>query len=600
MGKNARPRRAVRSLKWRRLFFGMSYRWLSSLLYTNIEKPIQYDFNRQHSAKSYTFVIMKLKPIHFLILTLLGGLGMGLAFPFSGSLFPLAFVAFVPLIIINLQLNALSGGKRFFARFFYNYLYFLVYNAISTWWIYYASEGGMYMAVLSNSLLMTLPFFFFGFMSRVLGENKGLLGLLVLWISFEYAHYYWELSWPWLSMGHVFGKHPWLIQWYEYSGVTGGTFWVLLINIFLYLVVRNVWLRKEAIRIQAPIFLFVGLGIFIPVLSSLIIFWTYEEKTDPVEMVIVQPNFDAYTEKFIIPLPDQLNTMFSLAHDELTDTTDLIVCPETAISRRVNEGELDQEPAIISIKAFLREHHNVNMLIGADGYRYFDEEKSLASYFSPGTNSWKENYNSAFLIDPNRPVQIYHKAKPVLGAEKVPFLSWFPSLKEYSVELGGTSGMIGLGEQPKVFQSNELRIAPLICYESVYGDYTTYFTARGADIICVITNDGWWEDTPGYRQHRLFSQIRAIENRRSVARSANTGISCAINQKGEIIQEIGWDERGAFRVVLNRNREITFFVRYGDVIGRISIFLMLAMMLYAITTYLRTSGFTEKFHLNRK
>ena len=151
---------------------------------------------------------MTLKPIHYLILALMGGLGLGVSFPFTGSVFPLAFVAFVPIILINVQLNKLKGGKRFFARFFYNYLYFLTFNIVTTWWIYYASEGGMYMAVLSNSLLMVLPFFFFGFMSRVLGENKGLLSLLVLWISFEYAHYFWELSWPWLSFGHVFWESP--------------------------------------------------------------------------------------------------------------------------------------------------------------------------------------------------------------------------------------------------------------------------------------------------------------------------------------------------------------------------------------------------------
>jgi apolipoprotein N-acyltransferase len=543
---------------------------------------------------------MKLKPIHYLILALAGGLGMGFAFPFTGGIFPLAFVSFVPLIIMNVQINDWSKGKRFFGRFLYNYLYFLVFNAVTTWWIYYASEGGMYMAVLSNSLLMTLPFFFFGFMTRVLGENKGLLGLLVLWISFEYAHYFWELSWPWLSFGHVFGNHPWIIQWYEYSGVTGGSFWVVMINIMVYMIVRNIKFRGEKWNIQTPILMFIGLGLAIPILSSLIIYNTYEETTDPVELVIVQPNYDAYTEKFLIPLPDQLNTMFELAANELTDSTDLIVCPETAISRRVNEDNLDNEPAIIAIKSFLRAHHNVNMLIGADGYRYFREEKSLASFYSEGARAWIENYNSAFLIDPNRPVQVYHKAKPVLGAEKVPFLGWFPSLKEYSVELGGTSGMIGLGEEPINMVSGDYRFAPLICYESVYGDYVSYFTGRGADILCVITNDGWWQDTPGYKQHRSFSQIRAIENRRSVARSANTGISCAIDQCGEIIEEIGWNQRGAFNVILNRNKEITFFVRYGDVIGRLSMFLTLALFIYAITTFLRTSGFTEKAHLTRK
>ena len=160
--------------------------------------------------------------------------------------------------------------------------------------------------------------------------------------------------------------------------------------------------------------------------------------------------------------------------------------------------------------------------------------------------------------------------------------------------------MIGLSTEPKNMESGEYLFAPLICYESVYGDYVSYFTARGADILCVITNDGWWGDTPGYKQHRSFSRIRAIENRRSIARSANTGISCFIDQKGNVISELGWDERGVIEASLNRNKEITFFVRYGDVIGRISIFLMLALFVYAITTYAKTTGVADKAHLTRK
>jgi len=542
---------------------------------------------------------MHIKRIHLLLLSLVGGSALGLSFPFTGGIFILAFVAFVPLIIINLELNKVKKA-RFILRFGLNYLYFLVFNLITTWWIYNASEGGMYMAVLSNSLLMTLPFFFFGFSSRFLGENKGLLSLVVLWLSFEYAHYYWELSWPWLSFGHIFGDYPMLIQWYEYSGVTGGSLWVLLVNIGVYFLVRNTWLKKESWRIQAPILLVLSFVLFIPILSSLLIYFTYEEKIDPVEIVVVQPNLDPYEEKFILPLPDQLNLLMDLSKPLIDSNTDLILCPETAISRSVNEDRLEEESSIIVLKEFLRKNHNVNMLIGANSYRFFNEEHSLASNYSEGAGAWYEGYNSAFLIDPNRPVQIYHKAKPVLGAEKVPFLGWFPSLKKYSVELGGTSSMIGLGEEPINFKAGQNNFAPLICYESVYGDYVSYFTAHGADILCVITNDGWWGDTPGYKQHRLFSRIRAIENRRSLARAANTGISCFIDQRGEVIAELGWDVEGAIAASLNRNQEITFFVRYGDVIGRISIFLTIAMLLYALTIFAKTTGLADKVHLTRK
>ena len=525
-------------------------------------------------------------------LIVIGALALSFSYPFVGGLFPFVFVAFVPVLIFNFQLDRadykISNAKRFFLRFGVNYLYFLIYNIGTTWWIYYASESGAYMAFLANAFLMTLPFAFTGFLTRQLGEKNGILGFIVLWMSFEHLHFYWELSWPWLNLGHVFGNTPWLIQWYEYSGVMGGTFWVLLVNVLIYILIRNLYFKKESRTVQFPLFILLGLTIIIPIVSSLVIYSTYEEVEDPVNVVVVQPNIDSNTEKFTMPLKWQLDKMFSAAKPHLDENVDLIVCPETAISYGVNEGNLEIQQSVMYVKEFLEHHHRIPMLIGADSHQYFDEEHSAASI--PYQDKFYENYNTALLIDPIRPTQVYHKAKLVLGGEKVPFISYFSFLKEYSVELGGASGVLGVGKEPINFEASGLNFAPLICYESVYGDYTSYFTRKGADILCVITNDGWWEDTPGYRQHRAFSQIRAIENRRSIARSANTGISCLINQKGEIISELLWDEEGALRGDLNRNTEFTFFVKYGDILGRLSVFLVLAMLLYAVTRMVKKSS----------
>jgi apolipoprotein N-acyltransferase len=159
---------------------------------------------------------------------------------------------------------------------------------------------------------------------------------------------------------------------------------------------------------------------------------------------------------------------------------------------------------------------------------------------------------------------------------------------------------LGRGNEPKVFEARGVKYAPLICYESVYGDYASMFVRKGADILCVITNDGWWQDTPGYKQHRMFSQIRAIENRRSVARSANTGISCFIDQKGQIIEELGWNEYGAMNQKLNKNTDFTFFTKYGDIIGRLSVFLTIAMLLYAIVERIKKTGVISKIQGSKK
>ena len=538
------------------------------------------------------FVEMKLRGYHMLLLAIIAGLFMGFSFPFTGGIFPLAFVMFIPLLVINFQLNKVAKKGRIFIRFGLNYLSFVIFNAITCWWIYYASEGGVYMAVLANSLLMTLPFGIASFIGRQLGEGKGLLSLLVLWLGFEHVHYYWELSWPWLNFGNVFGTYPKLIQWYEFVGVAGGSLWIISVNIVAYIIFRNVWLRKESIKVQTPNIIFFVCSLFLPIGSSLLIYGQYEEVIDPVDIVIVQPNIEANTEKFVLSSDFQLNKMFGVAQQEITSETDLVVCPETAIPYGMNEKEMEYQPSILMIDSFLTANHSVPIMIGADTYGFFDTKASVAC--RPYGNLWYESYNTALMIENDHPLEVYHKAKLVLGGEKLPFIQYFPFFEKYSVELGGTQGLLGIGEEPMVFEAKGVSYAPLICYESVYGDYTSLFVRKGAEILCVITNDGWWRDTPGYKQHRMFSQIRAIENRRSLARSANTGISCFIDQRGEIISELGWNEYGTLHETINRNTEFTFFTKYGSIVGRIACFLSLAMMLYGITTRLKKMNIFPK------
>jgi apolipoprotein N-acyltransferase len=520
-------------------------------------------------------------------LLLLSAIVLGLSFPYTGSLFPLAFIALVPLFLFNTQLNDTLKFKAL-KRFFGNYLFFVIYNLFTTWWIYNASESGAYMAFAFNSILMALPFNFYGFIHKHLGTTKGLIGFIAVWISFEHLHHYWDLSWPWLTFGNIFSNQPWMIQWYEYSGVEGGTLWILLVNLFIFLIIRNVYLRKESFRIQTPLFALVILSILLPIGSSLVIYNTYNEKLDPVNVVVVQPNLNPYTAKFTMPVSLQVDRMLKIAEEKVTDSTDIIVCPETALASYSEEKSLDYLGYTRKLRKFSESHNNVPFIIGADTYGEFEESRAFPA--QKKGDVWIEKYNTALLLDANNPIEIYHKSKLVLGAEKLPFVDIFPFMAALSIDLGGTNGILVSEPFSKNFEAKGVKYAPLICYESVYGEFVTEFTAKGADVLCVITNDGWWHDTPGYKQHAALSQIRAIENRRSVVRSANTGISCVINQKGDIVQSLDWDIEGGIAETVNKNTEITFFVRYGDVIGRICVFIILGLLLYAFTSMLKNKG----------
>ena len=132
--------------------------------------------------------------------------------------------------------------------------------------------------------------------------------------------------------------------------------------------------------------------------------------------------------------------------------------------------------------------------------------------------------------------------------------------------------------------SDGRRLGAMICYESVYGDWSRVATKKGASFLAVMTNDGWWGDTPGYRQHFNYARLRAIENRRDVVQAANTGTSGFINQRGDVLAKTGWGEETTLRGTVNGNDVQTAFVRNGDRTGRVAChaFCGLLMLLFFV------------------
>jgi apolipoprotein N-acyltransferase len=208
------------------------------------------------------------------------------------------------------------------------------------------------------------------------------------------------------------------------------------------------------------------------------------------------------------------------------------------------------------------------LLIGASTKRFFKYKKSRASrklYDGPG---FEEYYNSSMLVDFHDKPSFVHKSKLVLGVEKVPFSDIFPWLEELSINNGGSSGTLGIEDYAQVMKSNGILFAPVVCYESVYGCFISEQCRKGAQLIFIITNDGWWGNTPGHRQHFAFARLRAIENRKSVARSANTGISGFINQRGDILSKSEYWKEDVLIKRLKRNNIKTFYATNGDFVGR--------------------------------
>ncbi len=511
-----------------------------------------------------------------LFLCVISGLLLALSWPATGSLTWLVFIAFIPLFFASQDfILSRTDFKKAFGSF---YLAFLIFNIITTWWVYHASGFGVVIAIVFNSLFMTMVYWaFHQIYKRSGGQFYSFIALIAFWISFEKLHMYWDISWPWLTLGNVFAaKHNW-VQWYEYTGHLGGSLWVLLLNALIFETMQRVISNTSFMGWLIAIIVFSCLPIMV---SYLILNNLENTSTKSIEVVVVQPNIDPYYDKFSsMSSKQQVQRFLDLAKQKITPSTQLVVGPETAVVRNTNEQKPFKNDEINMIEQ-MADTHNVSCLIGINSYRIYqkDEKPSNTSRAMGKTGKSIDFYNTAAFIE-DESIDFYHKSKLVPGVEKMP-LGWLlKPIEKFAINLGGTTGSLGIQENRNAFsvKGTNAKVAPIICYESIYGSYVGEYIQAGANILAIITNDGWWKDTPGYHQHLDYARLRAIEHRREIIRSANTGISCFIDQKGEIDQPTNWWVQDVITREVKLIEKQTFYSRFGDYVAFIAIALSFLM-----------------------
>jgi len=526
------------------------------------------------------------KKFHPALLAFFSGFLLYAAWPVSPFSF-LIFIALIPLLWLEQQ--GISRSKFFGAV----YLAMLTWNAATTWWIWNSTDVGAVSAILANSLLMSIPWMGFYNVKKRLGEKWGYIALICFWLCFEYIHLNWELTWPWLTLGNVFATHPNWVQWYELTGSSGGSLWVLVINVLLFYAIR-----KYLTRNQDRKFLSMTLAIlFVPFIISylLLLFQPKYEKENVSEspnIVVIQPNVDPYQKFEAGSQQMQLQKLINISEKQIDANTKLLVWPETALNlpSGIWEDSLRKNYFFSPLWSFLGRHPGLELYTGLEGYNIYQENnKTKYSRHIPGGDDYYDSYNSAFIMNANGPLISYHKSKLVPGVEALP--SFLKFMDKYFEQFGGTTGGYARQDERTVLVAGNsgYKIAPAICYESIYGEFLTNYVKKGANIIGIITNDGWWGNTPGHKQHLNYARLRAIETRRWVLRSANTGISCFIDPNGRIIDPQGWDKEASIKlaVPVQANERLTFFVRTGDVISKIAAAATIILLIWSITVLVR-------------
>lgn len=510
-------------------------------------------------------------------------------------------VAFVPLLWIEDEID--KNGYSNVTLLMYAALTFFIWNVLTTWWIKNASFVGMLVAFLVNTFVLTMTFWIFHLCKRKLNSSIGYFGFIVFWIAFEHFYLNAEISWTWLNVGNALAKDIRLIQWYEYTGTLGGTLWLLLINVLVINLILK-WQELNKLKGLYGYFIILFLLIIIPVTYSIFRYNTYQEEDNPVEVVVIQPNVDPYQKFINLTNREQTLMLLEIANEKASKQTVFFIAPETAITSYSEIDRLNQSYYINVIRQFVKYYPNSSFIVGMMLKKTYDPDDVIPSSARKyqNVNKYYDQYNSAVLVDTSKNLQIYHKSKLVVGVEKMPYAHLLNFLKKLTLRLGGTFRDLAVQDEREnlVSMGQDVKIAPVICWENVFGEYVTDYVKKGANLIAVITNEGWWGDTPGYKQLNHLSQIRAIETRRCVARSANTGISSLINQKGEVIDFLGWWQKGALKGILNANDNITFYVKHGDYLARISYFFALIVIIYAFVGWQIQKKPGKKLFLNNR
>lgn len=529
----------------------------------------------------------------YIFLSLISALLLSISWPTYGIPF-FIFFAFVPLLLMEQEISKFSKiNKKGWVVFGLTYLAFFIWNVVTTGWLYHAKNPdgnnsllAVAIPVVVNSLLMSLVFQLYYWYKKVRGTYFGLVFFVAIWLSFERFHLNWEFTWPWLNLGNAFSEYPQLIQWYDTIGATGGSFWILLINVFAFYTLR-IWqagrIRKNLVKNISILTVIIVL----PLLISIYKYNSYQEKpVGEVTTLLLQPKLDPYTEKYSKDSLQILGELLNLAEENSKTKVDFFIAPETAFpgNGSLSENGFNKSTSIAIAKEFLGKHPQSIFLTGASTHKFLFEEADTEDYSTEIQEGvWVNSYNSALQIISNKEVEVYHKAKLVPGVEIFPYIRYLkPILGDAMLDFGGANSSLGIDKERKVFNNrfNKAKMAPIICYESIYGEYVTDYVKNGANLLAIITNDSWWDNTEGHKQLLSYARLRAIETRREIVRAANSGISAHINARGDILQDTFYDDRTALLVKANLLEEKSIYTKIGDLISRIAIFVLGFLIIY--------------------
>ena len=485
----------------------------------------------------------------------------------------------------------MRGLYGYRASLWYVYVAMFVFHAIAINWTGgFAHGNDPYMMIAGSVTILVHPLFYFLPMGVYLlirkqfGEGRALVFLPAVWVGYEYSHSLSEWSFPWLTLGNTQTVDLARIQFIEYTGVWGLSLWVILMNAMIFFLclriiadLRSSWRRSTSGLLVVLVFLAI-----LPSLYGTVVLSRADSgevaADDPgaVTVGIVQSNVDPWDKWKANGL--ETYTLYMDLTRRLVDSTgtarpDLVLWPETAAPLDVLGAQ--NAPVLASIKERLA-GWEIGLLTGLPHKTVYADSNDAppSARREKATGVRYDWYNAAAFIqgDSTEPVW-YGKMKMVPFAERIPYAEVFQAFDflRWDVGIGGWQ----IGADTTVFHDTRTgaRFSTMICYESTYPGFIAEFVRRGAEFLTLITIDSWWDHMSGAYQHQEIAVLRAVENRRWIARCAVGGISCYIDPFGRAHESTALFTQRLLNRRIERRTDLSFYTTHGDLLGEMCLWL---------------------------
>jgi apolipoprotein N-acyltransferase len=533
------------------------------------------------------------------LLYLLTGLCFGLAYP-PVNFYLLIFAGFA--LLLHLIDNS-KNYKELIKRVYFSVVFF---ELVATSWIALSGMresadrflilGGVFV-IFFHPVYLLIPSVVYFFVSKNIKiknfQNLNLIFFPFIWITFEYLQTLTEVTFPWLFAGNAFTTILEKIQYIDYTGIYGVSFWVCVLSTLVYYLYKNLKNSSGTIFTKMKKTKNIALCVIILIIYILPNIYTkmsspenkYLNSTDEkISIGIIQPNIDAWV-KWGANQKDVINKYSEMIKEISAKKQDIkmIVLPETAVPFYLLYSSYND---LFETFKNACDSSETTVLTGTPDLKIYENPADVkvdSKKFSRG--QFYDTYNSAVLIEKNKDksqYQRYNKIKLVIGSERMPYQEKLPFLKDL-IRWGVGLSSYQLGKDTTIFLlNNKYKFNTAICFESVFPNFFAKFIDKGAQFSIIITNDAWWGKLFGTYQHNRYAVLRAIENRRWIARCANTGVSCFIDPCGNIYDETKINEKTIFTGDIGIRNEKTFYTKYGDVFSIVCFYISVVFVITGV------------------